>query len=138
MPRWRNLVGLGRVARVALTVLLTAAALLTIAPAASAATCRTLGAYTDYYYSPQHFPPNQPSLYIWNGAVRPDPGRLTVLYYGSLGWEVVPTPSNDGVRTDAPQAENRNGWYIYFIATRWYLTHPLWNDDGRWRVVTCS
>lgn len=97
--------------------------------------CRNLGVYTDWYN-------NKPSIYIWNGAVRPVPSKMSISFYGPFGWEPVPSPSDWGVRTDAPQVENRNGWYIYFIATRWiYLTTPhslFWNDDWRWRVTYCS
>ena len=73
------------------------------APAAQAVTCRNLGVYTDYWYNPQHPPANAPAIWIWNGAVRPDPSKMTIYYYSSVGLEFVPSPSNWGVRTDAPQ-----------------------------------
>ncbi len=98
---------------------------------AQAVNCRNLGVYTDYYNG-------KPTILIWNGAIRPDPYKMTISYYGSLGRETVPSPSDWGVRTDAPQFENRNGWYGYFIATRWYSYHAFWNDDWRWNVRYCT
>ncbi len=102
---------------------------------AEAATCRSLGVYTDYYKG-------KPAIYIWNGSVRPVPSKMTLFYYGPRGWETVASPSDWGVRTNAPQLENRRGWYVYFIATRWVVTHTApysnWNDDWRWKVRYCS
>jgi len=40
----------------------------------------------------------------------------------------------------APQKENSNGWYIYYIGGRFYQLpwNTNWNDDWRWRVTYCT
>ncbi len=101
-----------------------------LAHKASAAHCRRLGTYTDYYMG-------KPILYIWNGSARPDHNKLSLRYHNGLYYESVPSPSDWGVRTDAPQVENSSGWYGYFIASRWYYLHS-WNDDWRWYALYCS
>jgi hypothetical protein len=106
---------------------------------AKAASCRQVGAYTDY--SPKNIHNAQPSLFIWNGSVRPEWTKLTISYNNGLFWERVPSGKDNGdfgVRTDAPWLENSSGWYGYFIATRWYSVHPGWNDDWRWYVQYCG
>lgn len=103
---------------------------------AQAQTCRNFGVYTSYWQS-------KPAIWIQGGSVRPAPNRMTIYYYNGRSWEVVPSPSDWGVRTDAPQVENPggNGWYTYFIATRWISLYPSshagWNDDWRWSVKYC-
>jgi hypothetical protein len=133
---YRN--SLRRLGRLVLATALLFGVTAAVGSAADAATCRNLGVYTDYWYNTQHNPANAPAIYIWNGAVRPDPKKIKISYNGSLGREIVPSPGDWGVRTDAPQAENRSGWYVYYIATRWYSYHVFWNDDWRWSVSYCS
>jgi hypothetical protein len=119
-----------------------------LAPApVQAASCRNLSIYADY--SPKNIHDGQPSIFIWNGNVRPDPSKLTLWFQNGLWKESVPAPSDWGVRTDAPWIEKRDGgWYGYFIASRWILLDvtngipvnhsKLWNDDWRWSVVYCG
>lgn len=111
-----------------------------------AAGCRYLSIYADY--SPQSQHNGQPSVFIWNGNVRPDPSKLTIKFYNASNYlETVPSPSDWGIRTDAPWIERRDGgWYGYYIATRWIngLTPPFyfhqvtWNDDWRWSAYYCG
>ncbi|MBP7768388.1 hypothetical protein KA082_00940 [Candidatus Woesebacteria bacterium] len=97
------------------------------------AACNQRSAYTDYYVG-------KPALMIYTGSnVPPNKDRTVIYYYVTgQGWEQVMAPSDDGVRTDAPQ-RNSGGWHTYFIATRWRLAprHLNWNDDWRWRVIEC-
>lgn len=129
----------GNVFKGAMGILMIAIMLGATAPAVQAASCRNLGVYTDYFYAPLHDPPNAPAIWIWNGAVRPDPSKMTIYYYSLVGKEFVP-PSDWGVRTDAPQKENSNGWYIYYIGKRFYQLpwNTNWNDDWRWTVTYCT
>lgn len=97
------------------------------------AACVQRTAYTDYYLG-------KPALIIYTGSnVPPNKDKTAIFYYvNKKGWVGVAAPSNNGVRTDAPQ-RNSGGWHTYFIATRWYSVFPniFWNDDWRWRVIEC-
>jgi hypothetical protein len=99
-----------------------------------AANCRSLGVYTDYGKD------GKPSIFIWNGTARPDYTKLTIKYRVLLVWTTVPSPSDWGIRTNAPWQDgvNANGWTGYFIATRWYSFNNGWNDDSRWQVTYCG
>lgn len=97
------------------------------------AACTQRSAYTDYYNG-------KPSLFIYTGSnVPPNKDKTVIHYYVTgKGWVNVPAPSDEGVRTDAPQ-RNSGGWHTYFIATRWFSKQPnwSWNEDWRWRVIEC-
>ncbi len=113
------------------------------APAAQAVTCRSLGVYTGLHWDSRHMPPLAPAIYIYNGpnSVRPDPSKMKIWYDNGNYNELVPSPSWDGVKTDAPWGENFNGgWYGYWIAGRWYSqpSHFGWDDDWRWHVDYCT
>lgn len=107
-----------------------------------AQSCRNLSVYTDYLRTPDG--QVKPAVYIWNGRNQPDPNRMTIKHrewYGRWGWqwETVPSPSDWGVNTKYPQygSPKDGGWWIYYIATRWYTFHE-WQDDSRWSVVYCG
>ncbi|CAN5208355.1 hypothetical protein BH09PAT2_BH09PAT2_05140 [soil metagenome] len=101
-------------------------------PTAQAQSCRYLGVYTSYWLG-------KPAIWIQAGQNPPTPSRMTIGYFSGSAVETVPSPNDWGVRTDAPavQNPNGNGWYTYFIATRWIWTHPKWDDDWRWTVRYC-
>jgi len=110
------------------------------------AACRNLGVYTDWLYSPPnanpvHVPNPAPAIWIWNNGIAPTPSKMTI-YYNGLWQEIVPSPDDWGVRTDAPQPGAGNGWLVYYIAGRWYNNpwnnHGAWNEDGRWKVTYCG
>jgi hypothetical protein len=125
--------------------LLALTTILTTQPARAAA-CRNLGVYTDWLYSPPnanppHDPNPAPAIWIWNNGIPPTPSKMTI-YYNGWWQETVPSPSDWGVRTDAPQPGAGNGWLVYYIAGRWYNNawndHGAWNEDGRWKVTYCG
>lgn len=129
-------------------LMLTLAIALTVAlaPAAvKAQNCKNVSAYTDYKYDPVSGK-NKPILYIWNGMETPNPSKFRIVYFGGT-YEWVPSPSDWGVRTDAPAVSHRDGgWWGYWIASRWLTEFPpvpknnhyLWNDDWRWQVQKCA
>ena len=100
----------------------------------SAAWCGRLSSYTTSYWSTVERI-WKPILYVWKGQGRGNPYAMSVWYNGLLGG-YVPN-ADDGIRMSSPQVDNGSGWVGYFIAKRWYLIHPSWDDDWRWEVRAC-
>lgn len=102
------------------------------------ATCGSYSSYTTHY-RPKDSDPWKPIIYIWglpkrNGAV--DPTGIGIYYWDEIGgWIQVPVSSVWGIQTVVQHQYEQ--WTGYYIATRWYLLHPKWNDDWRWRVYIC-
>ena len=94
--------------------------------------CGRLSSYTTWYYSTVERA-WKPILYVWKGKGKGNPYAVSVYYndrYVSNG--------PDGVQTySGPQVDPGNGWVGYFIAKRFYLFNPGWDDDWRWEVRGC-
>lgn len=114
---------------VPLLVMLLVTAIVPAQPA-SAATCTSRPRFTTWYN-------NKPTLYIWgvpgNGN---DSTGIGIYYLDELGgWSQVSVSSAWGIQM-VPQ-DRKDQWTGYYIASRWYLVHPSWDDDSRWYVQIC-
>jgi hypothetical protein len=94
--------------------------------------CGRLSSYTTWYYSSVE-KIWKPILYVWKGKGKGNPYAVSVYFDG----KTVPNDGS-GVQTfTGPQVDPGDGWVGYFIAKRFYLTHPKWDDDWRWEVRGC-
>lgn len=100
------------------------------APTASA-WCGKMSSYTTSYWSDVE-KIWKPILYVWKGNGKGNPYAVSMYFDGKY----VPDADN-AIRVGSPQVDNNDGWVGYFIAKRWYLTHPKWDDDARWEVRGC-
>lgn len=126
--------------KITLGILVLVSVLGAAAPSAQAATCRSMGVYTDYHWAPDHDPKNAPMIFIWNGANKPDPSKMMITYNNGWFRELVPSPSWLGIDTNNPWwgGSRSSGWWAYGISGGWYPLHSGWNDDWRWKVTYCT
>ena len=92
----------------------------------SARWCGEMHAYTHWYGT-------KPILKVWKGQGKGNPYYVSVWY----GENYVPN-SGSGIVTTSPQVDTNDGWVGYYISTRWYLTHPGWNNDANWEARGCT
>lgn len=92
---------------------------------AKAIWCGRLPSYTTWYN-------RKPILFVWKGKGSQNPTYVSVWFNNYS----VPNADN-GVITSSPQVDLNDGWVGYYISTRWYLTHHLWDDDWMWEVRGC-
>lgn len=109
-----------------LTVFLAILIIGSVTGSVAAGWCQSFSSYTDWK-------DNKPAVFVYKGRGNPNPVSVEIQYNGAK----VANAGN-GVQTySGPQFDLNNGWVGYYISTRWYWTHPGWNDDWRWVVRGC-
>ena len=93
--------------------------------------CGQKHAYTHWYRV--NWYGTKPILKVWKGQGKGNPYYVSVWY----GENYVPN-SGSGIVTTSPQVDTNDGWVGYYISTRWYLTHPGWNNDANWEARGCT